>query len=202
MVMTPSKIPLFLRNPERSPSKNLKNLPTQHSSFFYKKFPSPMLFFLSKSYKPLKWLRSTTINDGSFFKTIPLRKTRKIAHGNGLKRGEKIVHTILTTIKTHFFNFQKMKSPCKFKKSINTLSRAYHPKTGKRNHQIRITMTHAFWPLFLTSIFCVVRENQWKMKTTQTQIRIFYNRRFLHGGSGGSFSKNVAWLLQCSWIIT
>ncbi len=63
-------------------------------------------------------------------------------------------------------------------------------------------MTHAFWPLFLTSIFCVVRENQWKMKTTQTQIRIFYNPRVLHGGSGGSFSKNVAWRLQCGWIKT
>ncbi len=85
---------------------------------------------------------------------------------------------------------------------INTLSRAYHPKTGKRNHQIRITMSHAFWPLFLTSIFCVVRENQWKMITTQMQIRIFYNRRILHGGSGGSFSKNVASRLQCGkiWI--
>ena len=59
------------------------------------------------------------------------------------------------------------------------------------------TTTHAFWPPFLTSIFCVVRENQWKMITTQTQILIFYKRRFLHGGSGGSFSKTVAWHLQC-----
>ncbi len=64
------------------------------------------------------------------------------------------------------------------------------------------TTTHAFWPPFLTSIFCVVRENQWKMNTTQTQIRIFYKRRFLHGRSGGSFPKNVAWLLQCGWIKT
>ena len=95
-----------------------------------------------------------------------------------------------------------MKSPCKFKKSRNTRSRAYHPKTGKRNHQIQTTMTHAFWPLFLTSIFCVVRENQWKMKTTQTQNRIFYKLRFLHGGSGGSFFKNVASRLQCGLIMT
>ena len=95
-----------------------------------------------------------------------------------------------------------MKFPCKIKKSINTLSRAYHPKTRKRNHQIQTTMTHAFWPPFLTSIFCVVLENQWKMKTTQTQIRNFYKLRFLHGGSGGSFSKNVASRLQCGWIMT
>ena len=64
------------------------------------------------------------------------------------------------------------------------------------------TTTHAFWPPFLTSIFCVVRENQWKMKTTQTQIRNFYKRRFLHGGSGGSLLKNVASRLQCSRIMT
>ena len=64
------------------------------------------------------------------------------------------------------------------------------------------TTTHAFWPPFLTSIFCVVRENQSKMNTTQTQIRIFYNLRFLHGGSGGSFFKNVAWHLQCGLSMT
>ena len=64
------------------------------------------------------------------------------------------------------------------------------------------TTTHAFWPPFLTSIFCVVRENQWKMTTTQTQNIIFYNLCFLHGGSGGSLLKNVAWLLQCGRIMT
>jgi hypothetical protein len=35
------------------------------------------------------------------------------------------------------------------------------------------------------------------MTTTQTQIRIFSKLRFLHGGSGGSFSKTVASRLQC-----
>ena len=95
-----------------------------------------------------------------------------------------------------------MSFPCKIKKSINTLSRAYHPKTEKVNHQIQSIMTHAFWHPFLTSIFCVVRENQWKMNTTQTQIRNFYKRRFLHGGSGGSLLKNVASRLQCSRIMT
>jgi len=40
------------------------------------------------------------------------------------------------------------------------------------------------------------------MKTTQTQIRIFSKLRFLHGGSGGSLLKNVAWLLQCGRIMT
>jgi hypothetical protein len=35
------------------------------------------------------------------------------------------------------------------------------------------------------------------MITTQTQIRIFYKRRILHGGSGGSLLKKVAWFLQC-----
>jgi len=35
------------------------------------------------------------------------------------------------------------------------------------------------------------------MITTQTQIRIFYNRRVLHGRSGGSLLKKVAWRVQC-----
>ena len=38
--------------------------------------------------------------------------------------------------------------------------------------------------------------------TTQTQNRIFSKLRFLHGGSGGSLLKKVAWLLQCGRIIT
>ena len=44
----PLKNTLFLRNPERSPPKNRKNLPTQHSSFFYSKIPPTMLIFLTK----------------------------------------------------------------------------------------------------------------------------------------------------------
>ena len=68
------------------------------------------------------------------------------------------------------------------------------------NHQIQSIMTHAFWPPFFNPKNSVVSHNQWKMTTTQTQIRIFYNRRVLHGGSGGSLLKNVAWHLQCSWI--
>jgi len=36
----------------------------------------------------------------------------------------------------------------------------------------------------------------------QTQIQIFSKLRFLHGGTGGSFSKNDAWRLQCCLIMT
>lgn len=44
----PLKNTLFLRNPERSPPKNRKNLPTQLLSVFYIKFPQTMLIFLTK----------------------------------------------------------------------------------------------------------------------------------------------------------
>lgn len=43
---------------------------------------------------------------------------KKNAHGNGPKRGEKIVHTIRPTIKTHFFNFPKKSLPMQ-KQKIN-----------------------------------------------------------------------------------
>ena len=106
----------FLRNTERSLPKNPKNLPMQQLSFFY--------IILSLSHVKnvqfynvfRKLLRSTTIYECSKNKTNWPRKTPKNAHGNGPKQGEKNVHTILTTIKTHFFHFPKNENTMQIKK--------------------------------------------------------------------------------------
>lgn len=119
MVVDPLKKGHFLRNTERSPPKNPKNPPTQQLSFFY--IILLLLHVKNVQFHNVfrKLLRSTTIYECSKNKTDWPCKMPKIAYRNDPNQGEKNVHTILTTIKTHFFYFPKNENTMQSRKINN-----------------------------------------------------------------------------------
>lgn len=72
-----------------------------------------------------------------------------MAHGNGSKQGEKIVHTIRTTIKTHFFHFQKNEIPMQNNKKDKYPITCLPSKNGKSEPPDSVYHD----PCFLTPFF-------------------------------------------------